>query len=123
MITKSRILAAVAAAAVVLTAGAASAQNWQPRPRTAHIQLAAGFTPDPYDVNMTAGGRINASDTLGNACPGFIANAPDYDLVWQAGNTRRPLVISVNSQTPTPRSSSARRAANGYAKMMAAITA
>jgi len=101
MFTKSRILAAVAAAAVVLGAGAASAQNWQAQATYGHIQLAAGFTPDPHEISMTAGGEIRASDQLGNACPGFIANAPDYDLVWQAGNTTRPLVISVDSQTDT----------------------
>ncbi|MCX7357330.1 MAG: peptidase S1 [Alphaproteobacteria bacterium] len=101
MFTKSRIFAAVAAAAIVLSAGAASAQNWQLPAAYGHIQLAAGFTPDPHEINMTAGGPLRASDTLGNACPGFVADAPDYDLVWQAGNTTRPLVISVDSQTDT----------------------
>ncbi|MCC6788578.1 MAG: peptidase S1 [Hyphomonadaceae bacterium] len=101
MNTKTRIAAAFAAAAVVLSAGAAAAQNWQAQATYGHIQLAAGFTPDPYNVNLTAGGEINAQAQLGNACPGFIANAPDFDLVWQAGNTNRPLVISVDSQTDT----------------------
>lgn len=101
MITKSRTLAALAAAAVVLSAGAASAQNWQLPAAYGHIQLAAGFTPDPHEINMTAGGPLRASDALGAACPGFVADAPDYDLVWTAGRTTRPLVISVDSQTDT----------------------
>lgn len=101
MITKSRIFAAVAAAAVVLSAGAASAQNWQAPATYGSIRLSSGFQPDPHNISMTAGGEINARASLGNACPGFIANAPDYDLVWQAGNNGWPLVISVDSQTDT----------------------
>jgi hypothetical protein len=101
MFTKLRIVAAVAAAAVVLSAGAASAQDWQAQAAYGHIQLASGFQPDPHNVSLTAGGEINARTTLGNAGPGFIANAPDFDLVWQAGNLGLPLVISVDSQVDT----------------------
>ncbi len=64
MNTKTRIAAAFAAAAVVLSAGAAAAQNWQAQATYGHIQLAAGFTPDPYNVNLTAGGEINAQAQL-----------------------------------------------------------
>lgn len=98
---KTRIAAAIAAAAVMLSAGAAGAQDWQAQAAYGHIQLAAGFTPDPYNVQLTAGGTISAQQTLGNACRGYIASPPDFDLVWQAGNTTRPLVISVDSQSDT----------------------
>jgi hypothetical protein len=101
MTMKSRIAAAFAVAAVALTAGAASAQNWQAQPTYGAVQLSPGFQPDPYSVNVVAGGPINARQALGNACPGFIADAPDFDLHWGSGNSGLPLVISVNSSVDT----------------------
>ncbi|MEZ5959537.1 MAG: peptidase S1 [Hyphomonadaceae bacterium] len=98
---KSRFVAAVAAAAVVLSAGVAAAQNWQATPTFGSVRLTAGFTPDPYNVPLVAGGPINSRQTLGAACPGFIANSPDFDLYWTAGRTGLPLVISADSQTDT----------------------
>jgi len=101
MTIKTRIAAAIAAAAVVLTAGAAAAQNWQGAPTYGNVRLSAGFTPDPYNVNVVAGGPIDSRAALGAACPGFIANNPDFDLYWSAGNNGLPLVISANSSTDT----------------------
>jgi hypothetical protein len=101
MIMKTRIAAIIAAAAVALSAGAAGAQNWQGTPTYGSVQLQAGFQPDPHNVQLTAGGPINASDALGAACPGFIANNPDFDLYWTAGSGALPLVISADSQTDT----------------------
>jgi hypothetical protein len=101
MTMKTRIAAAIAAAAIVLTAGAAAAQNWQGQPTYGSVQLAPGFQPDPYNVNITAGGPINARSALGNACPGFIANNPDFDLYGGNGNSGLPLVISAASQSDT----------------------
>lgn len=101
MTMKSRIVAALAAAVVVASAGVAAAQNWQGAPTYGSVRLAAGFQPDPYNVPVVAGGPINSSQTLGGACPGFIANNPDFDLYWTAGGTGLPLVISANSSTDT----------------------
>ena len=101
MTMKSRITAAIAVAAVALTAGVASAQNWQATPTYGNVRLASGFQPDPYNVNVVAGGQINSGAALGAACPGFIANNPDFDLYWTAGGAGLPLVISANSNTDT----------------------
>jgi hypothetical protein len=101
MTMKTRIAAAVAAAAIVLSAGVAAAQNWQGAPTYGSIQLRSGFQPDPHNVQVVAGGPINARQTLGNACPGFIAENPDYDLYWTAGSGALPLAISVNSSADT----------------------
>lgn len=102
MIMKTRFAAAITAAALVLSAGAAAAQNWQAQPTYGSIDLAPGFQPDPFNVNIVAGGPINARQTaLGNACPGFIANNPDFDLRWGAGNSGLPLVISATSDVDT----------------------
>ncbi|MEZ5995251.1 MAG: peptidase S1 [Hyphomonadaceae bacterium] len=101
MSIKTRIAAAAAVLAVALSAGAASAQNWQANPTYGSIQLRSGFQPDPFTVNLAAGGNIDSRAALGNACPGFIANAPDFDLYWTAGSGALPLVISANSATDT----------------------
>ncbi|MGQ0531505.1 MAG: peptidase S1 [Caulobacteraceae bacterium] len=101
MIIKTRMAALAAAATLLLGAGGAAAQNWQGAPTYGSVQLASGFQPDPYEVQLTAGGPINSRDALGAACPGFIANNPDFDLYWTAGSGALPLVISANSQTDT----------------------
>lgn len=95
----TRIVAAAAAAVVAAFATVAAAQNWQAQPTYGSVRLAAGFTPDPYTVNLMSGGSINARQTLGGSCVGYVANAPDFDLYWTAGSL--PLVISVNSQVDT----------------------
>jgi hypothetical protein len=95
------VAAFVTAAAFVLSAGAAFGQNWQGTPTYGQVQLQAGFQPDPHNVRLTAGGPINAREALGAACPGFIANNPDFDLYWTAGGGALPLVISADSQADT----------------------
>lgn len=101
MSMKTRIAAAVAAAAFVLSAGVAAAQNWQGAPTFGSVQLRSGFQPDPYNKQLVAGGPINSAQTLGANCPGFIAENPDFDLYWTAGNSGLPLAISVNSSADT----------------------
>ncbi len=101
MTIKTRIAAVAAAAAIVFTAGIAAAQNWQATPNYGNVQLRSGFQPDPYEVRLAAGGNIDARTALGNACPGFISNNPDFDLYWTAGSGALPLVISVNSSVDT----------------------
>jgi len=94
----ARIFAAAAALAAVTTAGVAAAQNYGLQPAYGTVNLSAGFTPDPVNVNVLSGGRIDAS-TRFNGCRGFIADAPDVRLNYRAGSL--PLIISVNSQADT----------------------
>ncbi|WP_019960912.1 hypothetical protein [Woodsholea maritima] len=48
-------------------------------------RLRAGFTPDPREVRVTAGGTHSASG-VGSNCRGNIANAPDVRLQWDGGD-------------------------------------
>lgn len=91
----------VAAAALVLFGAPAMAQDWDETPSFGSVVLSSGFTPDPHIVNITAGGPIDASQAVSGSCPGFIANAPDYDLHFAPGSTGLPLVISVSSDADT----------------------
>jgi hypothetical protein len=94
----ARIIAAGAALSAVAFAGVAAAQDYRLNPTYGTATLSAGFTPDPYVVNVQSGGSINAS-SLSSSCRGFIANAPDVRLQYSSGSY--PLIISANSSTDT----------------------
>lgn len=93
------MFAAGAALAAVATAGVAAAQNYSLNPAYGTVNLTAGFTPDPYVVNVLSGGRNDASQTVSSSCRGFIAEAPDVRLNYRAGSY--PLILSVNSGSDT----------------------
>lgn len=81
----------LATAAATLAAASALAQNTTAEPNYGSASLQGGFGNDPYTVNITAGGSIDAS-TLGFACLGDISNAPDFELTFSPGT--RPLYLS-----------------------------
>ena len=92
------ILAAPAALAAVASAGIATAQNYSLNPTYGTVNLNAGYTPDPYVVNVQSGGSQNAQN-LSSSCRGFIANAPDVRVNYSAGSF--PLIFSVASSADT----------------------
>ena len=99
---KTRLLF-LGATALVLTVAPLGAQA-QDSSKTAtygEVGLRAGFTPDPYRVSVTAGGSIDAyADTpLPAACVGNVADAPDFELTYEAG--RLPLVFRTLSSVDT----------------------
>lgn len=89
----------LAAAAVILAATPVVAQDYSLDPTYGSVSLRAGFTPDPYNVSVTSGGNIAASQEF-NGCQGYISNAPDFRLHWD-GRGNLPLVISVSSAADT----------------------
>lgn len=93
------VMAAISAA--LFCAAAAGAQDYSQRPTYGTVNLASGFTPDPYTRDLESGGPINAAERSGGECQGYIANAPDFRLNWRAGDGSLPLVFSVVSNTDT----------------------
>jgi hypothetical protein len=85
---------------MVAMAGAAEAQDWRLNPTYGGVSLVTGFSPDPYLVNLQSGGSINAAQSIGGSCRGYVANAPDFRLNYSAGNIL-PLIISVSSGSDT----------------------
>ncbi|MFN3686740.1 hypothetical protein [Salinarimonas sp.] len=75
-----------------------SAQNFNRNPAFGTHDLAAGFEPDPYRIDVRAGGSRDAS-TLGSACSGSIADAPDVRINYRAGDF--PLSFTVRSRVDT----------------------
>ena len=88
----------LAAAASTLMASGAMAQSAHLDANFGEIHLSAGFTPDPYTVNLTAGGYVSASHLPGS-CIGNISEAPDFQVTYSAGSL--PLVFRTLSSADT----------------------
>lgn len=93
-ITRKLTFAALAA----LAALPAGAQDFNAAPNYGTVNLATGFTPDPQVVAVRSGGNLNA-EGISPSCRGFISNAPDVRLNFDAGSL--PLIISVRSNADT----------------------
>ncbi len=95
----ARFVAAGVALAAVATASIASAQDFNAAPNYGTLNLNYGFTPDPQVINLQSGGNIDAQQ-LSSSCRGFITNAPDVRLNYNAGGGY-PLILSVASGADT----------------------
>lgn len=96
MIKRLSVLALVAA--LTATAAPAVAQDASQNANFGARRLSAGFTPDPYSIDVVAGGSIDAS-RLGGSCVGKISNAPDFELTYSAGGL--PLAFRTRSGEDT----------------------
>lgn len=96
MTSLARLLATAAMIAAVPFA--AVAQDYTAEPTYETVSLDNGFSPDPYTIYLSAGGSI-AAESISEECAGFIANAPDVRLNYQAGSL--PLYISAVSDADT----------------------
>jgi hypothetical protein len=83
-------------AAAVLSAMAAPAlacPDWQGAPHFGQIDLWAGFTPDPYVRNITAGGTTSISGCGGSGWAGFVTTRPDFDLYWNGASSQLTIAV------------------------------
>ncbi len=72
--------------------------NWSLPPNSGSVELTSGFLPDPHVVNVVAGGDRDAGQ-VGDACWGYVSEAPDYDVYYDAGSY--PLTFTLNSDADT----------------------
>lgn len=63
------------------------------------VDLTSGFTPDPYNIEMIAGGDVDVYEAVGENCYGFATTAPDFNLNYTAGDFN--LYISATSERDT----------------------
>lgn len=84
-------------AATTVAAPAAACPDYALAPTFGHIELSAGFTPDPYVRNITAGGSTSIANCGGTGWAGFVTTAPDFDLYWNGSSAQ--LTIAVQSVT------------------------
>ncbi|TFH73418.1 serine protease [Gammaproteobacteria bacterium LSUCC0112] len=60
--------------------------------------LAAGFTPDPHVVSVSAGGAVDVSIAgYGNECRGFASSAPDYKVTLSGDSALLQLYFVASS--------------------------
>ena len=93
---KRTLRALLAVAAIAAAPAAIACPNWQARPTFGQIDLYAGFTPDPYVRNVTAGGTTNMQRCFSGGFAGFVPTAPDFDLYWNG--TSSQITIAVQSR-------------------------
>jgi len=62
-------------------------------PTFGSVTLAAGFTPDPFTVDMVSGGEV-AATYLGGECTGHAAMAPDFRLEWTGSSPELRIFFS-----------------------------
>jgi hypothetical protein len=78
--------------------GAATGIDPGAEPAYGNVELTAGFTPDPYTLDLTPGGD-NDARSVDESCAGQVASAPDFDLYYTPGAF--PLYIYVESDDDT----------------------
>lgn len=93
-----RVLVPALACALTALALPAFAQDASLTANYGEIRLSAGFTPDPYRVQITAGGGVDGS-RLPGSCVGNISAAPDFEVTYSAGGL--PLVFRTVSGADT----------------------
>jgi len=72
------------------------AQNYSLPPTYGSVTLPAGFRPDPWIVQLQAGGNIYT--TLGGV-NAWVANAPDYRVYYTAGQYRLTFYVRSSADT------------------------
>jgi hypothetical protein len=92
---KSTIAVAIAS---LMLASPAIAQTAHLTANFGEIRLNAGFTPDPYSVELHAGGGVNGA-RLPGSCVGNISDAPDFEVTYSAGSF--PLVFRTVARADT----------------------
>ena len=95
---KSKIAFYSIASLAIAVSGLASAQDYSLPATYGSYTLTSGFTPDPMFIDIVSGGNIDAS-RLGGACGGYIANAPDVRITYDA--SLLSLWVSVISSSDT----------------------
>ena len=72
-------------------------------PNFGTVDLTAGFVPDPYLVNLTSGGAIDAAAlNLGDECYGFVSSPPDFRVNWDGVSNRlRFFFVAANADEDT----------------------
>lgn len=95
MLKKTLGVAAIAAALAI----PAAAQDISADPNSGTVNLEAGFTPDPATVDVISGGTINAGEAIDPTCAGYISDAPDVRLNFQASDFAAALPLYIFAES------------------------
>jgi hypothetical protein len=95
-IVRAAVAAIVVGAPVLTATQAAACPDWQGQPYFGQIELYAGFQPDPYVRNITAGGTQRLENCGFNAT-GFVTSRPDFDLYWRGSSSQLTIAVEANA--------------------------
>lgn len=79
--------------AALAPAPAFACPDWQGAPHFGSIRLSAGFQPDPYVRNITAGGTIPLQRCFSGGYQGFVTTRPDFDLYWSGRASQLTIAV------------------------------
>jgi len=61
--------------------------------------LNEGFLPDPYTVDLVAGGSIDLD--VGGCAYGYVAEAPDFDLYYETSGSSNLYIYAMSDEDTT----------------------
>lgn len=93
-----RSVAALAVISVMAAPAYAQSINAGANGTFGRVTLTSGFTPDPNETTVNAGGPVDAAN-LGSECSGHVARRPSVSLRYTAGSL--PLIVSATSAADT----------------------
>lgn len=68
-------------------------------PTYGRVTLAERFLPDPYSIDVVAGGTIELN--MGECTYGYVANAPDFDLYYETSGSSPLYIYAVSGEDTT----------------------
>ncbi|GAA0586231.1 hypothetical protein ACFQH5_03570 [Halomonas salifodinae] len=83
--------------ALVSAAPAQACPDWQGQPHFGTIQLNAGFQPDPYVRNITAGGTNSLTGCGAAGWAGYVTTRPDFDLYWNGQSAQLTIAVDASA--------------------------
>lgn len=105
MMSRLRLVMAACLAALCMTGvqtGAASAQacpSWNNPTVFGSTTLNAGFMPDPYVRNLTAGGTVNLAACTNGQWSGWVVTRPDFRLFYNGSSPTGRLTFALESRS------------------------
>lgn len=94
----SAAVAALLAPAAALAQKTPSAPDFELEPNYGSVNLTSGFTPDPHEQSILAGGSVPASGAK-PGCEGLVSAAPDYQLFYEAGDLDLTFMVEADDDT------------------------
>ncbi|TBX16591.1 hypothetical protein [Nioella sediminis] len=73
--------------------------NWNNPTVFGQATLNAGFLPDPYVRNITAGGRVNLANCYPYLGPGWVVSRPDFRLHYYGQSPTGRMTIALQARS------------------------
>jgi hypothetical protein len=98
------LAAALVAAVLLATGGTGSAQaqacpSWNNPTVFGSHSLNAGFLPDPYIRNLTAGGSVSLSACTNGQWSGYVVTRPDFRLFYNGTSPTGRLTFALEARS------------------------